>query len=275
MAERRPSARGASATAYLALLRAQARSQTSYRASFAVDVASNLLLTVGDIVAILVLFRVTTDLAGFARREALVIVGLSACAFACADLAVGNIEQLRRYVRTGLLDALLVRPLGALPQLLAMDLPLRKLSRAAFGVAVLVVFLAAAGIDWTPQRVALAVVAPVGGAAYFAAVFIAGSTVAFWWIESGELASSVTYGGRETTYYPMTVYEGTFRRVFGFGLGFAFVAYYPALALLGRDDPLGLPGWVGWLAPAVALPASGVAAVAWRVGIRHYRSTGS
>ncbi|HEY8452148.1 MAG: ABC-2 family transporter protein [Micromonosporaceae bacterium] len=275
MAEWRVAARGASLRAYLALLRGQVRSQTSYRASFTVDLVSNLLVTVGDVIAILVLFRVTTDLAGFSRREALVMVGLSACAFACADLAVGNIDQLRRYVRTGLLDALLVRPLGALPQLLAMDLPLRKVSRAVFGVAVLVVFLVLADIDWTPSKVVLAVVAPVGGAAFFAAVFVAGATVAFWWIESGELASSVTYGGRETAYYPMTVYEGVFRRLFGFVLGFAFVAYYPALALLGRDDPLGLPGWVGWVAPAVALPAAGVAAVAWRVGIRHYRSTGS
>ena len=37
----------------------------------------------------------------------------------------------------------------------------------------------------------------------------------------------------------------------------------------------GLPGWVGWLGPAVAAPAAGVAALIWRQGIRHYRSTGS
>jgi ABC-2 type transport system permease protein len=260
---------------YLALLRGQVRSQTSYRASFTIDLVSNVWATLADVVTVLVLFRVTTDLAGFARHEALVMVGLSACAFACADLAVGNIDQLRRYVRTGLLDALLVRPLGALPQLLAMDLPLRKLSRAAFGVVVLVAFLASAGIDWTLPRMALAVMAPVGGAVFFASLFIAGSTVAFWWVESGELAASVTYGGKETTTYPMTVYEGAVRQVFTFALGFGFVAYYPALALLGRDDPLGLPGWVGWVAPAVALPAAAVAAVMWRIGIRHYRSTGS
>lgn len=263
------------ASPYLALLRGQVRSQTSYRTSFAVDLASNLMLTVADIVAILVLFRVTTELGGFSRSEALVVVALSTCAFAFADLAVGNINDLRRYVRTGLLDALLVRPLAALPQLLAMDLQLRRLSRAALAIAVMVGFLALAGIDWTPTKVALAIIAPVTGAVFFAAIFIAASTVAFWWVESGELANSFTYGGRETTYYPMTVYEGVFRRVFAFGLGFGFVAYYPALALLDRNDPLGLPGWVAWASPAVAVPAVAVAALCWRTGIRHYRSTGS
>jgi ABC-2 type transport system permease protein len=224
---------------------------------------------------VLVLFGVTTELGGFARPEALVVVGLSACGFAWADLAVGNVDGLRRYVRLGLLDTLLVRPLRALPQLVTMDLAVRKLSRAGFGTVVLVTFLLLARIEWTPARVALAALAPVAGAVFFGAVFVATATVAFWWVESGEIGNSLTYGGRDLTAYPMTVYGGLFRRVFGFGLGFGFVAYYPALALLGRDDPLGLPGWVGWVSPAVAVPAAAAAAVCWRTGIRHYRSTGS
>jgi ABC-2 type transport system permease protein len=121
----------------------------------------------------------------------------------------------------------------------------------------------------------LAVAAPIAGALFFSAIFVAGATVAFWWIESGELANSLTYGGRELSSYPITVYGPVFRRVFGYGLGFGLVAYYPALALLGRTDPLGAPDWLGWVSPLVAVPAVGVAAVLWRAGIRHYRSTGS
>lgn len=260
---------------YLQLLRAQVRSQTAYRGSFGIDVVSSIWANVFDVVAVLVLFRVTTSLGGFPVREALVIVGLSTCAFATADLAVGQVDRLRLHVRTGLLDTVLVRPLRALPQLLLGNVPVRLVGRVGLGAAVLVVALALAPIEWTAARVALALLAPVAGAAFFGSVFVAASTVAFWWVESGELANSLTYGGRDLTTYPMTVYGGLFRRVFGFGLGFAFVAYYPAVALLGRGDPLGLPGWVGWVSPAVALPAVGVAAVCWRFGIRHYRSTGS
>jgi ABC-type uncharacterized transport system permease subunit len=58
-------------------------------------------------------------------------------------------------------------------------------------------------------------------------------------------------------------------------LGFGFVAYQPALALMGRTDPLGLPVWAGYAAPLVCLPATLVAALVWRSGVRHYRSTGS
>lgn len=260
---------------YLALLRGQARSQASYRTSFVVDLVGNVGATFLDVFTVLVLFRVTRDLGGFDRSEAMVIVGLSSAAFATADLTVGNIERVRFYVRTGLLDAVLVRPLGALPQLLLMDLPLRKAARSSFGVGVLVVALAVADVSWTPARVALAVLAPLAGVVFFASIFVATAALSFWWIDSGEVGAAFTYGGRDCTTYPMTVYSGWFRAVFAYGLGFGFVAYYPALALLGRADPLGLPAWVGWLAPGVALPAAVVAATVWRVGIRHYRSTGS
>jgi ABC-2 type transport system permease protein len=260
---------------YLQLLRAQVRAQTSYRASFAVDLVSSVWSTVFDVAAALVLFRVTTSLGGFGVREVLVMVGLSACAFATADLAVGNVERLRQYVRIGLFDTLLVRPLRALPQLVLTDLALRRLGRVVIGFGVLVAGLVLAPIDWTPARLGLAVLAPLAGTVFFGAIFVAGATVTFWWIESGEVANSVTYGGRDLTAYPMTVYGGVFRRVLGYGLGFAFVAYYPALALLDHQDPLGLPAWAGWASPAVAVPVAGGAALLWRIGVRHYRGTGS
>jgi ABC-2 type transport system permease protein len=130
-------------------------------------------------------------------------------------------------------------------------------------------------LQWTVARLVLVVVAPLFGALFFGAVFVASATVAFWWIDSGEFANGFTYGGRDFTSYPITIYSGLFRRVFAYSFGFAFVAYYPALALLGRDDPLGLPSWVAWCSPVAAIVAAAAAGAMWRVGIRHYRSTGS
>jgi ABC-2 type transport system permease protein len=123
--------------------------------------------------------------------------------------------------------------------------------------------------------VALLVVAPIAGAVFFGAIFVATATLAFWWIESGEASAIVTYGGRDFTGYPTSIFGGWFRRVFAYALGMAFVAYYPALALLGVPDPLGLPAWAGWAAPAVAPVAAMAAGLVWRTGVRHYRSTGS
>ncbi|MFI7597618.1 ABC transporter permease [Actinoplanes sp. NPDC049681] len=261
--------------AYGALFSGQWRSVVSYRASFVVELVTNIFGTLLDVVAVLVLFRATRQVAGFTIHQGLLIVSLSSCGFACADFVVGNIDRLKTYVRAGTMDAVLVRPLGALPQLVLMDLPVRKAMRVVVAGTVLGIALRVNHIDWDPSRVALVVVTPLAGAVFFGSIFVVSASLAFWWVESGEIGSAFTYGGRDFTAYPTPVYAGWFRGVFAYAMGFGFVAYQPALTLLSRPDPLGMPAWAGFLSPLVALVAAGAAAVVWRAGIRHYRSTGS
>ncbi|AGL15386.1 ABC transporter permease [Actinoplanes sp. N902-109] len=261
--------------AYAALLRGQFRSLTSYRASFAVELLSNIGGTALDVLTVLVLFRATRTVAGFSLTEGLLIVALSSFGFALADFFVGNIDRMKDYVRTGTMDAVLVRPLAVLPQLVLMDLPVRKALRLVVSGGVLVTALRLNDIEWTAARILLLVLTPVAGAVFFASIFVLSASVAFWWIDSGEFGSAFTYGGRDFTSYPIAVYSGWFRAVFAYAMGFGFVAYQPAVALLGRTDPLGLPAWAGFVSPLAAVIAAAVAAVGWRTGIRHYRSTGS
>lgn len=261
--------------AYSSLAAAQLRSATAYRASFAVELFGNAGATVFDVLTVLVLFRATPAVGGFTLREAVLIVGLSSAGFALADLLVGNVDRLKNYVRAGTLDAVLVRPLAALPQLLLMDIPVRKALRVVLGFTVLGVAVAANDVDWTAARVLLVVMTPLAAAVFFGAIFVLSASLAFWWVDSGEIGSAFTYGGRDFTSYPISVYGGWFRNVFAYALGFGFVAYQPALALLGRADPLGLPAWAGFLSPLVALGAAAIATGAWRAGLRQYRSTGS
>lgn len=262
-------------SAYRHLMTAQVRSQSQYRVSFVTDVIGSVMFGVLDIVSVLVLFRVTPTLGGFGFAEVFLMTALACCAFAMADLAVGNVERLRQHVRSGLFDALLVRPLSSLAQLMVMDVATRRVGRVLFGVAMVVVAAASAPVPLTPARLALLALTPVAGAMIFGAIFVATATVAFWWIESGELANSLTYGGLTFTQYPITVYGALFRRLFAYAVGFAFVAYYPALALMDRPDPLGAPTALGYASPAVAVAAVAAAALMWRTGVRHYRSTGS
>ncbi|MBB5869491.1 ABC-2 type transport system permease protein [Allocatelliglobosispora scoriae] len=275
MSERSEGAPGTRLTPYWELLKAQVRGQASYRASFWLDMVGNFALLGGDLLTVIVLFQVTPSLGGFTRPQVLVMFALGMVAFNVADLAVGNIERIRMYVRTGTLDTVLIRPLGVLSQLLALDFGVRRIGRVLYAVTILVVALVLADVAWTPAKAVLVVVAPIAGAALFGSIFVAASAVAFWWIESGEIAATVTYGGRDFSTYPITVYGQLFRRVFAYGLGFGFVAYYPALVLLELPDPLGLPELTGWASPLVALVAVGLAALVWRTGVRHYRSTGS
>jgi ABC-type uncharacterized transport system permease subunit len=67
---------------------------------------------------------------------------------------------------------------------------------------------------------------------------------------------------------------GWLRRLLAFVIPMAFVAYFPALYVLDKPDPLGLPRFLQFLSPLGAITAAVVAGAAWRTAVRHYQSAG-
>ena len=261
--------------AYLAIIRSRVAAQASYRASFAIELGSQVLLVLVEFVEIYVVFHQVDTLGGFDYAEVAVMYGLAVASFGVADLAVGHVDRLPAYLRAGTFDSFLLRPLSALGQLVTSDFTLRRLGRVGTGVVVLGIALHAADIDWTPARIGLLVLTPVAGAVIFSAVFVATSTVGFWVVEGMEFANAFTYGGNYLSSFPFTVFGPTIRRFFTFLVPVAFVAYLPALALLGREDPLGLPGWLSWCSLPVSVLAMAAALLLWRTGLRRYVGAGS
>jgi len=253
---------------YRRLVGAQVRAQLSYRASFVMDCIAQMLGGLAELVTIIVLFAHIPSMGGFSVDEVVLIYGMANLAFSLADLVAGQIERLP-------LDAVLMRPLTALGQLFASDVQLRRLARTALAVGVTVYALSVVDVEWTVARVALLVVAPLAGAVIFSCLFVAANSVAFWIIEGTEISNAVTYGSSTLTSYPITIYGRWLRRLLAYVVPAAFVSYFPVLALLGKPDPLGLPEFLQWSTPVVALLSVLVAGSIWRLAIRHYRGTGS
>ncbi|MGQ0715925.1 MAG: ABC transporter permease [Pseudonocardiales bacterium] len=260
---------------YRSLLAASVRSQLAYPTSFALQCAALALIQLQNMVVILVLFSRVGEMGGFTRQEVLLIFGLAGISFGLADLLVGPLDQLGRLVRTGTLDALLLRPLSVMAQICASDFALRQLGKVATGLAVLGYVLATSEISWTPLRVAVLLITPLTGLVLLGAIWVVASATTFWLVDGTELPNTVTYGSGMFTSYPMSIYSGWLLRLMAFVVPGAFVAYYPALAILGKSDPLGLSPVLQYSAPLVAVLAAGIAALAWRAGLRHYVGTGS
>ena len=260
---------------HLRILVSRVRSQLTYPVSFALDTLGQALAQGGELVVILAVFTQVDTLGGFTRDEVLLIYGFAGISFGLADLAVGQLDELPRWIRTGELDVLLARPLGLLPQLMTSDLQLRRLGRAAVGAVVLVVVLVQGEVEPTPLNALLILGTPLIGATITSAIWVVTCSVSFWVIEGRELANAFTYGSQLTTAYPITVFGPWLRRLLCYAVPGAFVAYFPALALLDRPDPLGLPHFLRYAAPLVAVAAVVVAALVWRTAVRHYQGAGS
>ncbi|MFD5630549.1 ABC transporter permease [Streptomyces sp. NPDC127072] len=251
------------------------RSTMAYRASFAMTALGNFVANALDFVAILLMFSQVDRLGGYSLPEVAFLYGVAGTAFGLADLALGSMDRLGRRVRDGTLDTLLVRPVPVLAQVAADRFALRRLGRILQGLLVLGYALIALDLSWTPLKVLLVPVMLLSGGAIFGAVFVAGAAFQFVAQDASEVQNSFTYGGSTLLQYPPTVFAKDLVRGVTFVLPLAFVNWLPALYVLGRPYPLDLPAWTAFVSPLVAVVCCALAGLAWRVGLRSYRSTGS
>lgn len=260
---------------YAHLVAADVRSSAQYPLPFVIGTVTSMLLLLLDLVALLAVFGNVDELAGWSLGDALVIYGLAQLTVSFADLAVGHLDDLALWIRSGRLDSLLLRPRPVLVQLVATDVDVRSVGKVVQAAVVLTLAMVSAGVDWTLARVVLLIVAVIAGSVLYAAVWVTGCSITFWLVDSREVANAFTYGGRQFSSYPLGIYGEWLRNLFRLVVPLAFTAYYPAIGLLGREDPLGGPSWLAWMGPVAAVGAWLVAALVWRTGIRAYRSVGA
>src|SRR3954471_19411047 len=251
------------------------RSSMAYPASFVLMLFSSMLITVMDFVAVVLMFSHISSFGGFSLPEMALLYATASMTLGFADLITGSIERVGERIRTGTFDAYLIRPVPAFVQTAADGFALRRIGRPLQGLVVLVFAFSRLDVDWTVARGIMLVVSVIAGSVIFGAIFVLGAAFQFVSVDSAELANSFTYGGQTMTQYPLTVFGKEIVRAVTFVVPLAFVNYYPVLFVLGKPAPLGLPSWIGLLSPLVAVAMVALASLAWRGGLRRYRSTGS
>lgn len=251
------------------------RSTMAYRTSFVLMLTASTAVTALDFVVLLLMFQHTDQLGGWSLGELGFLYGTSSFALGTANLLVGSVDALGERIRSGTLDTMLIRPAPALAQVCAERFSLRRVGRPVQAAVILGWSLTRVQVTWTADRVLLLAVLLVCGSVIFGALFIGFSTVQFWWGEASEFQNSFTYGGATMLQYPPTIFAKELVAGTVFGLPLAFVNWLPALHILGKPDPLGLPEAFRFASPLAALLCVLAAGLAWRAGLRAYRGTGN
>ena len=104
----------------------------------------------------------------------------------------------------------------------------------------------------------------------FTGIFLIYAAVSFFTLEGLEFMNVLTDGAREYGKYPVSVYGKRVLQFTTFVVPYALIQYYPLLYLLGRsENPLYI--FLPLMAGVFLLPCW----LLWRLGVRHYKSTGS
>ena len=261
---------------YCRMLAISARAQLQYRVSFLLMSVGQFVATGVEALGVWALFDRFGSLSGWTLAQVGVFYGVVNIGFALADALARGFDVFgAQYVKTGQFDRLLLRPRATELQLFGHEITLYRIGRIAQGGLMLGFAVSLGEQTLQAWQWLLLLWAIVGCVCLFVGLFMLGATLSFWTVESLEVINTFTYGGAETAQYPLNIYTPWFRRFFTFVVPLGCVAYFPVVAALNVVDPLGTTRAFQMSAPIAGVAFLLVCIGVWRMGVRHYTSTGS
>lgn len=246
-----------------------------YRANFLMWAGFTIVYHAVALGALYVTMRQFPSMNGWTFREMFLLYALWMSGHELHNALFFQVVSVPEFVREGLFDRFLVRPIDTLFQILIVPQQLLPdgllLAIVTLGVAIPV-----SGLHVTPLLVLFVLLVICGGALIDLGISLTVATLSFWFVRVDTLRWAVMSLEQDFTRYPISIYARGVRLVLSFVLPFAFMNYFPASFLLSKqDNGLGLNPIVGVLTPAIGVAWLAASYSFWRVGLRRYQGTGS
>jgi ABC-2 type transport system permease protein len=259
------------ASLYWLFLKQRFKILMEYRANFIIGAVSTMAMQAAGILAIWVVMRQIPDLNGWKLSEIWLIYGLITLSQSINHMFADNLWTLgQSYVRTGMFDRFLVRPIDPLFHLLADRFCHDGIGHFLTGLVLVIAAAASLDIQWTLLKVGYLVTAVLSGGVIFISLNLITGVSAFWVMDSVPVIR-VVFETHEFARYPLTIYPKAISWLLTIVIPYGFASFYPASYILERDVPL----FLAWGGPLVAAVLLFLGYRFWLFGLRHYASTGS
>ncbi|WP_245856092.1 ABC transporter permease [Paenibacillus rigui] len=257
---------------YILLVRASVRSRMQYKFNFWLSTLLAAIVNLMDFALISIILWKFGSLKGWSIYEIGYLYGTIMLSKAIYRSFANDVHHLEKYLVSGDLDQLLIRPIPLLLALMAQNF------RVMFGeyiqggiilVLCMKTMLSTGQIDgWAiPQTIAVILI----GSVILFAIGLGTATFGFWITRVSDLQNVTEDAARTAVQYPMELYPGWLRGILLTLIPVGIANYVPALYVL-RDEF----GW--WLLPATTLFAAvflWLMLQFWKLGMTRYQSTGS
>lgn len=255
---------------YFKYLGIQLRCQMQHKGSFFLNMLGQALSSLTTFFGVYFMFLRFNTVAGFTYAEVLLCFAAVLLSFSAAECFGRGFDVFSRMLGNGQFDRILVRPRNEVFQVLGTNTDFTRLGRFLEAVVVFIWAIPHCGVLWTWDKVLVLALMLVCGTLVFIGLFIVYAALCFFTTEGLEFINIFTDGGREFGRYPFSIYGEGALKFFTFGVPLALFQYYPLLYLLGRTGH-----WWYALLPLASLLFLIPCLLLWKLGVRHFRSTGS
>ena len=248
----------------------QLRSQMQYKVSFFFTLLGQLLTSFSAFLGIFFLMQRFHAVEGFTMNEVMLCFAAVLMAFSTAECFARGFDRFAPMLGNGEFDRIMVRPRSLILQVLGSKIEFTRLGRFFQALVMFCVIIPTCGVVWTWDKILTLVLMILGGTVVFTGLFIIYASVCFFTTEGLEFMNIFTDGGRQFGAYPFSIYGDGILRFCTFVVPLALCQYYPLLYLTGRADTFGY-ALLPLLSAVFLIPCL----LLWRLGIHHYKSTGS
>lgn len=255
---------------YFHYLSVHLRAQMQYKTSFVLTILGQFVGSATALLSILVLMDRFHVLSGYTTAQVLLCFGVMLMAFSLAECFFRGFDTFAGVLSQGQFDRILVRPRNEVFLTLCTKIELSRMGRFFQAVLVFAYAIPNSGVMWTWDKILTLCFMVLSGVALFSGLFVVYASICFFTTEGLEFMNIFTDGGREFGSYPMSIYGKRILRFFTFVVPLAAVQYYPFLYLIGQGAQWWYP-----LTPIAAWVFLVPCGIFWKVGLRHYKSTGS
>ncbi|MFB9325668.1 ABC transporter permease [Paenibacillus aurantiacus] len=257
---------------YRLLVASSLRSRMQYKFNFWFSSVMSAFISVVEFAMLAVILHKFGHIQGWSLTESGYLYAVLHLARTLYRTFASDVHHLEKYLVSGDLDGLLLRPVPVLLGLMTLNVSIR-LGELAQGVAILVWsmhgLLASGQIDFS--AIPLTVIVILSGAVLMFGIGLATASVGFWITRIEVLQNITEDAARTAAQYPLTIYPKWMQMLLASAIPIAFANYIPSLYILRGEG-----GW--WLLAASAIFALLVLAAGlalWRLGLTRYQSTGS
>ncbi|NHN31050.1 ABC transporter permease [Paenibacillus agricola] len=238
-----------------------------YRSDTLIAVGAGILAQGSTLLFLTVIFQRIPKLADWSFYEMIFIFGLAATGKALNQTLFNAPFSLTGYIRRGLMDVMMVRPVGVLFQTIGLSQELNGVGQLVTGVVIMVYSAAHLDMSWTVWTFLYCMVALFSSAIIQFAILLTISVLTFWVQEIRSLIYPVNWL-YDFTRYPLEIFHPILRVLLTYVIPYALGSFFPAAFLLRPEQY----SWAAWGVPAVAAIVMALAYWLWSFGIRKYSS---
>jgi ABC-2 type transport system permease protein len=225
-----------------------------------------------DTLAIVLPFLRFGGVGEWSMEQILFVYVLAATSYGFAKIICIGLEYFPfKTLRTGDFDRLLLRPCSLFTQIIGTYFHIYRIPWALIGIPAIIWLLFRLNIPFSFFNIIILILALSGGFLTYVGVFIMTSGIAFFTIKGLDWIFIFTNASRNVTKCPVDYMPKVLWGTFTFLMPMLVISYYPAAFICGWNEP----AFTGLLALPAGIVFLGISLFVWKIGVRHYSSTGS